>query len=68
MVNEVTTHFMKRGAAVNAYFLDCGKAFDKCKFDHRRIWGHNLGGAHIQARMSKSGPDCNKNKTPRLML
>ena len=36
---------------------------------HRRIWGHILGGgAHIQARMRKSGPDCNKNKTPRLML
>ena len=33
MVNEVTNHFMKRGTAVNACFLDCSKAFDKCKFD-----------------------------------
>ena len=29
---------------------------------HRRIWGHILGGAHIQGRMRKIGPDCNKNK------
>ena len=33
LVNEVTTHFMRRGTAVTACLLDCSKAFDKCKFD-----------------------------------
>ena len=33
LVNEVTTHFMRRGTAVTACLLDCSKAFDKCRFD-----------------------------------
>ena len=33
LVQEVATYFMRRGTAVNACFLDCSKAFDKCRFD-----------------------------------
>ena len=34
LVNEVTAYFMRRGTPVNAFPLDCIKAFDKCQF-HR---------------------------------
>ena len=33
LVQEVATHFMRRGTALNACLLDCSKAFDKCRFD-----------------------------------
>ena len=33
LVNEVTTYYMRRGTAVTACLVDCGKAFDKCRFD-----------------------------------
>ena len=33
LVLEVGNYFIRRGASVNAFLLDCSKAFDKCRYD-----------------------------------